>query len=106
MERMALAMANLLNSNRVRSASLLRLSALAILALGIIGLASGSMPPVEAGRFYLIAFGLYMIAPSEALPRSERSPRRLLRQRRYAIGVFSITCAVAIIVLQFVEQTI
>ncbi len=89
-----------------QSESLLRLSALMILILGIIGLVTGSMPSVEAGRYYFITFGLYMIAPSEKLPPAERRPRRLLRQRRYLIGVFSITCAIAIILLQFVESTI
>jgi len=85
---------------------LLRVSALAILALGVVGLATGAMPSYEAGRFYLIAAGLYLIAPSEALPKDRRKPRILLKERRYKLGVASISLAVVVILLQFAAQAI
>ncbi len=91
---------------RPGSPLVLRLFALGVLTVGVAGLAGGQMPPFEAGRLYLIALGMYLIAPVEELPKPERQFRVLLRRPRYLMGVLSVTCGIAAVLVQLLAQLV
>jgi hypothetical protein len=80
--------------------------ALGILVTGIVGMISGEISTFEAGRLYLVALGLYLIAPAELLPKPERGVRLLLSRPRYMLGALSVTLAIVIMVLQSVAQAL
>ena len=79
----------------------LRLSALAVLVLGVAGVTLNEMPPSEAGRLYLIALGLYLISPAEQVKKGDRKLGTLLRQKRYLSGAICLVLALLLIALQF-----
>ncbi len=80
----------------------LRLSALTVLLVAVAGLSLRQMPAYEAGRLYLVALGLYLIAPAEVLEKSERRLRLLFKRRRFMLGTLCITFSIALVGLQMV----
>jgi membrane protease YdiL (CAAX protease family) len=84
----------------------LRISALAVLAVGVVGLTLNEMPPFEAGRLYMIALGLYLIAPAAKLEKGKRGIRLVLQNRRYLFGALSLNFALCLIAFQFVTALI
>ncbi len=85
---------------------IVRVFSLGVLLVGLAGLAVGEMSPFEAGRLYLVALGMYLMAPAENLPRNQRQAAILLRQPRYLIGSVAITVAIGLVILQSVAGVI
>jgi hypothetical protein len=97
----------MLHSLRLRAidpSMTLRVSALAVLVVGVAGLTLNEMTTFEAGRLYMIALGLYMIAPAAQVPKGKRSIRLILQRKRYLFGALSLTLALCLTAFQlFVE---
>ena len=84
----------------------LRVSALAVLVIGAMGMSLNEMPAFEAGRLYMIALGLYLIAPAAQMKKDKRGVRLLLRHKRYLCGALSLTVALSLIAVQFAARLI
>ena len=85
---------------------MLRISALAVLVVGIAGVTFQEMPSMEAGRLYMIALGLYLIAPAERVEKGKRGFGLLRQKKRYLLGALSLFVALGLIAFQFTLELI